>query len=122
MQDNDGQQVIAEVVAPISAPDVINTLAEARYLVREVHFDLFDRDSQDIKGIATELDKAMGILVACEALMLAIAQREGMDLRGTVGDVVRNELADSALRMRATHGPALPDLIAPTTPLYGKHP
>lgn len=101
MHDQAGQQVLLDVVAPISAPDVINTLAEARAYVREVRDDLAERDTQGIPGIVIELDKAMGILVACEALMLAIAERDGMDLCGTVGDVVRQELAATALRMGA---------------------
>jgi hypothetical protein len=101
MHDQDGQQVLLDVVAPIHAPDVINTLEEARYYVSAVRDDLAERDTPGIPGIVTELDKAMGILVACEALMLAIARRDGMDQRGTVGDVVRNELADAALRMGA---------------------
>lgn len=101
MHDQDGQQMLMEVVAPLHAPDVINTLAEARAYVRETRDGLADYDTQGIAGIVTELDRAMGILVGCEALMLAIAKRDGMDLRGTVGDVVRNALAADALRMGA---------------------
>lgn len=96
MHDQDGQQLIAEVAAPLYAPDVINGLAEARDLVRLIRDDLAERDAQGIAGIVTELDRAMGILVGCEALMLAIAKRDGMDLRGTVGDVVRERLAKAA--------------------------
>ena len=87
MHDQDGQQMITEVVAPLHAPDVINSLAEARDLVGEVRDGLADYDTQGIAGIVTELDRAMGILVGCEALMLAIAKRDGLTLAGTVGDV-----------------------------------
>ena len=103
MHDQTGQQLIAEVAAPLDAPDAINALAEARDLVGEVRDGLADYGTQGIPGIVTELDRAMGILVACEALILAIAKRDGMDLRGTVGDVVRDAMADDALRLGATH-------------------
>ena len=93
--------MIVDLFAPLHATDVINGLAEARDTVRFIRDDLADRDNQGIAGIVTELDRAMGILVACEALMLAIAKRDGMDLRGTVGDVRRNELAATALSMGA---------------------
>jgi hypothetical protein len=40
MHDEDGQQMIAEVVAPLHAPDIINTFAQCRDYMDEIRRNL----------------------------------------------------------------------------------
>jgi hypothetical protein len=89
MSDLPVQEVLIEVVAPLSIPDVLNACAEARDLLGDVRRDLALRDGRPVDEAAIHLHRGMESILLAERYLLVHARETGADLTGLVGDVRR---------------------------------